>query len=314
MVSQNMLLLTNCGYEEIKELQKEINVCLYDLKTYPTKIEKQGKINMYNVLTACSDSLLCDSNNMFLTRRFDIPSQNIWKPVLWITAQDFIAVPINQKSFLPKMKKHKKIFKEWFEDKKFWDFVGYILDDFKIISNRIYTKNTRDSKKKLNELKWDYKILKSTNEVVITSPALAYFLNFFKDDKHNFIIPYFVINLPKNILTILLRYIFNSASRLNSEYQLYQHTDKKTIYHLASCVAKLYNTIYLIHNNTVVNQKETFSLTFSKTIQNNAYGIYKDNYLWYKVNSIIQTLKMEESCKIKNSLNNIILNGVLLSI
>lgn len=313
MISEKMLLLTKDGYKHIFQLENtESNI--YDKKTYPTKINRQGGLIMYNILSGCVDELICDSNNMVLTRRFDQPSNNVWKQILWINQNDFIGVPINKNSHMPKMKKYKKEFGIWFQDKKFWDFIGFILKDFKIVGNRIYIKTTRDSKIKLRDLKWEYKILKTTNESVITNEALSYFLNFFKEENHAFIIPNFVIDLPKNILTILLKYILRDSPRLNSEYQLYQHTDKKTIYHLAICVAKLYNTIYLINNNTVVNQRETFSLTYSKTIQNNAYGIYADDVLWYKVQGIIKTAKLEIGYKITNSLDKIIVNGVLLSI
>ena len=314
MISNNMMLLTKEGYNCLEDLAETTESYIYDSKTYDTKIEKQGRINMYSINTSCVDELICDANNRFLTKRFHPVTQNTWKPLLWITQEDYIAVPINKNNTFPKMKKHKKIFEDWFEDKKFWDFVGYILDNFEMNGNRIYIKNTRDSKYKLHELKWDYKILKSTNKIVITSPALAYFLDFFSKEGHKFVLPNFVIDLPKNILTILLRYILRDAPSLNSEYQLYQHTDKKTIYYLATCVAKLYNTIYLINNNTVVNQRETFSLTYSKTIKSNSYGIYKDDILWYRVHSITQKPKMEVAYKIKNALDRVVINGVLLSI
>lgn len=314
MISEKMLLLTNNGYQKISDLSDTTESCIYDNKIHLTQVNRQGGLIMYNIISGCVDELICDSNNMVLTRRFDQPSNNIWKQILWLNQNDFIGVPINKKSNIPKMKKYKKEFEEWFKDKKFWDFIGFILKDFKIIGNRIYIKTSRDSKIKLHDLKLEYKILKSTNESVITNPALAYFLNYFKKEDHDFIIPSFVIDLPKNILNVLLKYILRDSPRLNSEYQLYQHTDKKTIYHLAICVAKLYNTIYLINNNTVVNQKETFSLTYSKTIQNNSYGIYADDILWYKVQGIVKTPKMEIAYKIKNSLDKIIINGILLSI
>lgn len=314
MISEKMLLLTDDGYKPLSNLSKNAQSYIYDNNTYLTQINKQGRLIMYQVMIDCVDELICDANNMFLTRRFDQPSQNIWKSILWLNKNDFIGVPINNKSDIPKMKKYKKEFDNWFQDKKFWDFIGFILRDFKIVSNRIYIKTNRDSKIKLKNLKWDYKILKSTNESVITNPALAYFLSFFKKDNHDFVIPKFVIDLPKNILTILLKYILRDAYRLNAEYQVYQHTDKITIYYLANCVAKLYNTIYIIKNNTVANQEETFSLTYSKTIQNNSYGIYSDNILWYRINGIIKTQKMEIGYKIKNPLDKVIINGVLMSI
>ena len=314
MISENMLLLTDNGYKKISEIQKETQVYTYDKKTYNTQVQRQGPLIMYNLCTPCSDNFICDGNNMFLTRRFNPLSQPTWKQILWLDGNDYIGVPINKNSELPKMKKYKKEFELWFQDKKFWDFIGFILKDFKIIGNRIYIKTNRDSKYKLHELKWDYKILKSTNETVITNQALTYFLKFFKEGEHNFIIPKFVIDLPKNILTLLLKYILRDAPNINTQYQVYQHTDKKTIYHLASCVAKLYNTVYLINNNTIANQQETFSLTYSKTIKNNLYGIYADDMLWYKIDLVVKTSKNYIAYKIKTPLDRIIVNGILLSI
>lgn len=314
MISGEMLLLTENGYKQIDTCSKELKNYIYDNNTYTTKIQRQGPLKMYYLCSGCVDEFICDSNNMFLTRRFDINSPSIWKQILWLDGNDYIGVPINKNNKFPKMKKYKKEFEIWFEDKKFWDFIGFILKDFSIIGNRVYIKTSRDSKYKLNELKWDYKILKSTNKTVITNPALSYFLNFFKKDGHDFIIPNFVIDLPKRILTILLKYILRDAPNINEQYQIYQHTDKATIYHLASCVAKLYNTIYLINNNTVPNQNQTFSLTYSKTIQNNSFGIYKDDVLWYKIDLIVKSSKSHIGYKIINSLDKIIVNGIILSI
>lgn len=314
MLSGEMLLLTENGYQQIDTCPKEIKNYIYDNNTYITKIQRQGPLTMYNLSIPCTEEFICDGNNMLLTKRFDISSPMIWKSILWLDGNDYVGVPINKNNIMPHMKKYKKEFEIWFQDKKFWDFVGFILKDFKIIGNRVYIKTNRDSKYKLHELKWEYKILKSTNETVITNAAFSYFLNFFCEEGHSFIIPKFVVDLPKNILTILLKYILRDSPNINTEYQVYQHTDRKTIYHLASCVAKLYNTIYLINNNTVSNQKETFSLTYSRTIKNNSFGIYENDMLWYRINLIVKTAQTKIAYKIKTPLDKIIVNGILLSI
>ena len=109
-------------------------------------------------------------------------------------------------------------------------------------------------------------------------------------------IPQFILDLPVDLLKIFMEgYLSGDGSCKNETYQA-TSVSKVLIYQLGQVVIKAYNTPYSISfyerppitviEGRTVNQKDTWTIRFSKEIKKQNQGVYLDGQLWMPVKEI----------------------------
>ena len=317
MFSGNDLILTQNGYEKISTLPTSCKIQFTFDKTKINNLESsilyRGRGHLYSLQVGCWDQFHCDSTHAFYINRFDsgkhIP---MWKPLSRINAMDFIGIPINLKMDKPEFSRYKKELNKYIEKKWFWTFLGLILGKCKIDKCKIYVPNNSVVKSYLKLLNVEYE--ERGDFVRFISISLSYLLKLFHDDNNDIVLPGFIVNYSREYLILLLRYVISESKYINEDYQVFTSKSRETIFVLASCIAKLYNTIYLIDENIIANQERSWNLRFSKNIQNNSYGLFDNGFLWYKPLQIYKDAQLIDLYKIHNKFGKGIVNGAFVTL
>lgn len=316
MLSGENLIYTTNSYSPIKnhvgEVKVDLGIELQKSKRLISTITKKSKGQLFSIFAPCWDNFKCDMSHCFYTKRFDEDYPPMWKKLSQITANDFIGLPINLKTEVPSLSRYKKELTQFMDDYIFWSFIGDVMGKCKVGKSLIIFPNTYSNKINLNRFKIDYRVLDKT--IKMTYEPLAYILHLFQDAEGNMILPSFIINMPKKNLTYLLRDTIKNSEVFNNEYQIFRTYDRQTAYIFAACIAKIYNTIYLINKNSIPNQRDEWLVTFSKKIKNNAYGIYDKGFLWYKPTKICKNSLAEDLYNIRNIEGKIFVNGTIITI
>lgn len=316
MISGDNLLLTQKTYSPIKDLVGETRVDLgiefEKKKRLNSTIYQRSTGQLFSILAPCWDDLRCDMTHAFYTRRFDIEYPPTWKRLSQITANDFIGIPINLRNEVPKILKHKNVLENYLDDPLFWDTIGMNMGKSKLGKNMITIPNTYYNRVKIDRFKIPYKTV--DKDLKLTYPPLAYMLHLFQDDNGNLVLPSFIIDMSLKNLTHLLRYIIKESEPLNDEYSIFKTQNKETVFTFAACIAKMYNTVYIIEKNLVPNQKEEYICKFSQTIKNNFYGLYQNGFLWYKPYKICKNSYSEDLYNVRNQEGKIFINGTIITV
>lgn len=110
-----------------------------------------------------------------------------------------------------------------------------------------------------------------------------------------------LLKLPKELLAILLDGYFSGDGSYNKKTDFYKCTtvSQDLIMSLSLAIAKSYNVgsnviktirpkTYVIQNR-IVNQNDTYSLSFCKNIKKQSNFIVKDNFIWFRFKEMLQT-------------------------
>lgn len=251
-----------------------------------------------------------------LRRSYDrVFSNPVWKQAIDLTRNDYLGFPVNKKSVIPEWNgitfvwsdgrsdRHKNQLSKYMDNKNFWWLIGrYIADGWFRHNGGIVI---GCGKKKFNEMKekcdsLDLNYNTSEERTVIrfhyALKELELFVQPFGKYAHGKKIPSFVMNLPIDLLESFLEgYMAGDGCFTNRKFKA-TSVSRELVYGLAQCVAKVYKRPFSIYKTKrakttviegrVVNQRDTYELTFNKENHVQDKAFYENGYVWYPFNKI----------------------------
>lgn len=251
-----------------------------------------------------------------LRRSYDrVFSNPVWKQAIDLTRNDYLGFPVNKKSVIPEWNgitfvwsdgrsdRHKNQLSKYMDNKNFWWLIGrYIADGWFRHNGGIVI---GCGKKKFNEMKekcdsLDLNYNTSEERTVIrfhyALKELELFVQPFGKYAHGKKIPSFVMNLPIDLLESFLEgYMAGDGCFTNRKFKA-TSVSRELVYGLAQCAAKVYKRPFSIYKTKrakttviegrVVNQRDTYELTFNKENHVQDKAFYENGYVWYPFNKI----------------------------
>lgn len=251
-----------------------------------------------------------------LRRSYDrVFSNPVWKQAIDLTRNDYLGFPVNKKSVIPEWNgitfvwsdgrsdRHKNKISKYLENDNFWWIIGrYVADGYVRNNGGIILscgkkkleqfKNIADSlgiKYSFSEERTVYKFRYSLKEMEL-------FVKPFGKYAHGKKIPSFVFDLPvKQLKAFLDGYMAGDGCFTNKKFKA-TSVSRELIYGLAWCVAKVYKRPFSIYKTKraettviegrIVNQRDTYELTFNKENHVQDKAFYENGYVWYPFNKI----------------------------
>ena len=251
-----------------------------------------------------------------LRRSYDrVFSNPVWKQAIDLTRNDYLGFPVNKKSVIPEWNgitfvwsdgrsdRHKNEISKYLENDNFWWIIGrYVADGYVRNNGGIILscgkkkleqfKNIADSlgiKYSFSEERTVYKFRYSLKEMEL-------FVKPFGKYAHGKKIPSFVFDLPvKQLKAFLDGYMAGDGCFTNKKFKA-TSVSRELIYGLAWCVAKVYKRPFSIYKTKraettviegrIVNQRDTYELTFNKENHVQDKAFYENGYVWYPFNKI----------------------------
>lgn len=251
-----------------------------------------------------------------LTRSYDrVFSNPVWKQAIDLTRNDYLGFPVNKKSIIPEWNgitfvwndersdRHKNEILKYLENDNFWWLIGRYIADGYIRNNggvilSCGKKKIAEFKAVANELGINYTLSedRTVYRFHYSLKELELFVKHFGKYAFGKKIPSFIIDLPvKQLKAFLDGYMAGDGCFTNKKFKA-TSVSRELVYGLAQCVAKVYKRPFSIYKTKrakttviegrVVNQRDTYELTFSKEnhIQDKAF--YENGYVWYPFNKI----------------------------
>lgn len=250
----------------------------------------------------------------------------------WICAKEldktcYVGVAINQKNELPKWDgvidnrwgHNKKVnnLTELFENTSFWYLMGrYVGDGWKKQSNIgngiIICCGGRNEDKLIKSFEdTGFKPTicneKTVRKYIISSNELNEFVNRYGYYAHGKKVDAETMNLPIDLLESFIDGYIDSDGYCIGNLNKISSVSRELIYGIAQCVAKVYHRPYSIYKykrkpqtvieGRVVNQRDSYSITFKLEKGKQDKAFYEDGYIWCPINRINQ---YEDFCDIYN--------------
>ncbi|MBO7735296.1 MAG: DNA (cytosine-5-)-methyltransferase [Methanobrevibacter sp.] len=251
-----------------------------------------------------------------LRRSYDrVFSKPVWKQAVNLTRNDYLGFPVNKKSIIPEWNgitfvwsdgrsdRHKNEISKYLENDNFWWLIGRYVADGYIRNNggvilSCGKKKITEFKAVANELGINYSLSedRTAYKFHYSLKELELFVKSFGKYAFGKKIPSFIIDLPvKQLKAFLDGYMAGDGCFTNKKFKA-TSVSRELIYGLAQCVAKVYKRPFSIYKtkrakttvieSRIVNQRDTYELTFNKEnhIQDKAF--YENGYVWYPFNKI----------------------------
>lgn len=251
-----------------------------------------------------------------LRRSYDrVFSNPVWKQAIDLTRNDYLGFPVNKKSVIPewngitfvwsdgRSNRYKNEISKYFENDNFWWIVGrYVADGYVRNNGGIILscgkkkleqfKNIADSlgiKYSFSEERTVYKFRYSLKEMEL-------FVKPFGKYAHGKKIPSFVFDLPvQQLKSFLDGYMAGDGCFTNKKFKA-TSVSRELVYGLAQCVAKVYKRPFSIYKTKrakttviegrIINQRDTYELTFNKENHVQDKAFYENGCVWYPFNKI----------------------------
>ena len=241
-----------------------------------------------------------------------------WVEVKDLTKDHYLGLSINQKSELPVWDGYSNSWNTGYGDRtydtnlitpllennNFWWLIGrYVADGWTRSQGGIIIA-VPDVKLEELESKVDglfkYNISKegSVNKVHISVKELELFVKQFGYYAHGKKVSPEVLSLPVELLKSFIEGYFSGDGSYIESKKLYKCTSvsEELIYGIGQCVAKVYRRPYSIYKDIrpethfiegrVVNQRDTYSLTFKLETGKQDQAFYEDGHIWFPFNGL----------------------------
>ena len=326
--ADSLVLTEHNGYKQIADIQIGESVLTHDgtFKTVENVINN-GKKKTIKIYGMGIDEIHTTPNHLFYIREKShiwncktrsytrVFSNPVWKQADSLKRNDYLGVPVNDKSEIPtwdgiifewsdgRKDRYKNQLSKYMDNKNFWWLIGrYIADGWFRHNGGIVIgcgkKKFNEMKEKCDSLELNYNT--SEERTVIrfhyALKELELFVQPFGKYAHGKKIPSFVMNLPIDLLESFLEgYMAGDGCFTNGRFKA-SSVSRELIYGLAQCIAKVYKQPYSIYKTErpkttviegrIVNQKDSYELCFKKTkcLQDKAF--YENGFLWFPVNKI----------------------------
>ena len=328
--TKDTLVLTSTGYKNIVDVEID-DLVLTHTNTYKRVTNKfdQGKKEIWNVTSPIFDELKTTENHRFyVVSKIDGNKNNLtepyWKECKDLTSNDYLGVAINQNSIIPKWNgidfkwkdgrktRHKNELSKYMDNNDFWWLIGrYIGDGWMRHQSGIIicctNKNDKeliDISERLERLEFNATVVRdgSTYKIHLPKKEIGLFVEQFGKYAHGKRLNNTILDLPINLLESFIEGYFSADGyTMKNGLKRFTSVSRELIYGIAQCVSKVYKVPYSIYKterpstyvieNRVVNQKDTYQVTF-KTEEIKRNKIFYDNgYVWSKIIGIENTEK-----------------------
>ena len=327
--TKDTLVLTSTGYKNIIDVEIG-DLVLTHTNTYKKVTNKfdQGKKEIWNVKSPIFDDLKTTENHRFYVEsKIDGDKNNLtepyWKECKDLTSNDYLGVAINQNSIIPKWDgidfkwgdgrktRHKNELSKYMDNNDFWWLIGrYIGDGWMRHQSGIIicctNKNDKeliDISERLERLEINANVVRdgSTYKIHLPKKEIGLFVEQFGKYAHGKRLNNTILDLPVNLLESFIEGYFSADGHtLKSGLKRFTSVSRELIYGIAQCISKVYKVPYSIYKterpstciieNRVVNQKDTYQVTFkAEEIKRNKI-FYNNGYVWSKIIDVKNTL------------------------
>lgn len=264
--------------------------------------------------------------NNEIRRKERLFEQPKWTECKNLTKDFFLGVAINQNSIIPKwngvdykwkgqnrIEHHNKL-GPLMNNENFWWIVGRYLGDGWLREEKVVHICCKKDQEQLLDITehldncnihWNKSIERTTYRVTITCKELNIFLRQFGKGAINKHFPGFIFDMPVNLLKSLLEgYISSDGYVTENGMVRINSISKELIYGTAQIVAKVYKTPYSLYKTKrpstyiiegrIVNQNDTYTVSFKKEIKKQNQAFYEGGYLWFPVRDIINAKEIEK--------------------
>lgn len=251
-----------------------------------------------------------------LRRSYDrVFSNPVWKQAIDLTGNDYLGFPVNKKSVIPewngitfvwsdgRSNRCKNEISKYLENDNFWWIIGRYVADGYVRNNRGIILSC--GKKKLEQfkniadslgIKYSFSEERTVYKFHYSLKEIELFVKPFGKYAHGKKIPSFVFDLPvKQLKAFLDGYMAGDGCFTNKKFKA-TSVSRELIYGLALCVAKVYKRPFSIYKTKraettviegrIVNQRDTYELTFNKENHVQDKAFYENGYVWYPFNKI----------------------------
>lgn len=205
------------------------------------------------------------------------------------------------------------------DNNDFWWFVGrYIGDGWVTTSltsgsekkvSRVIVCCAKDEKEELktvlDKLPYSFSIVeeRTVYKFITVDDELSEFLKQFGKYAHGKHLTDKILALDKGLLKSFLDGYFSADGYHKDGYYKLSSVSERLIYDTAKCIMKVYNrpvSIYktkrppkCVIEGRVVNQRDTYTVTFKQEAKKQDRAFYEDGYVWSPINSIEKVYNVE---------------------
>lgn len=251
-------------------------------------------------------------------RYFDEP---IYKECKDLSKDDYLGYAINTNSIVPKWggveyswqnsKRIQKsnIISSMINDKNFWWIIGRYIADGWIVNKGIKIccgkHKKRQIDEKLDELGFNYHINEERTvfKYHISIKELSIFVEQFGSKAYGKFIPGFMFDMPIDLLEAFIEgYWSGDGCCIKGLYKA-TSVSRNLIYGLGQLIAKVYHVPFSIYKtvrkptciieNRIVNQRDTYTITFKKEKKKQSHAFYENGYIWFPIRSITNTMTIK---------------------
>lgn len=245
-------------------------------------------------------------------RKFENPS---WIKVKDLSKDFYVGIAINKKSELPnwtgsvfewldcRKNRYSNVLQEKFNMSEFWWIIGRYLGDgwIRHQSGIIICcdfPETNEITEKLEILNFNYSISseRTTNKIHISFKEIGEYVEQFGRGAKNKKLTGDIINLPVNLLKGFIEGYMSADGCFTQNLNKATSISNELIYGIGQCVAKVYNKPFSIYKTIrpkktiiegrLVNQNDTYSISWKNEIKKQDKAFYEDGYLWCPINNI----------------------------
>jgi DNA-cytosine methyltransferase len=330
--TKDTLVLTSLGYKNIIDVEIN-DLVLTHTNTYKQVTNKfdQGEKEIWKIKSPIFDNLETTENHRFyVVTKIDGDKNNLtepyWKECKDLTNNDYLGVAINQNSIIPKWDgidfewrdgrktRHKNELSKYMGNNDFWWLIGrYMGDGWSRYQGGIIICCTNKNDDELNEiterlerLEFNTTVVRdgSTYKIHIPKKEIGHFVLQFGKFAHGKRLNNTILDLPVNLLESFINGYFSADGHtLKLGLKRLTSVSRELIYGIAQCISKVYQVPYSIYKtkrpkttiieNRVVNQKDTYQVTFNtENIKRNKI-FYNNGYVWSKVIGVENTTKKD---------------------
>lgn len=318
------LVLTSDGYKPIEEIRIGDHVLTHTntFKKVTDIGRKPYNGAMVKIYGMGTDIICCTEDHPFYVRRM-YKKGHKWERCFhepeWIKAKNldkntYLGYAINQKSELPKWegviatrwKKVKNYLSKLFDNPSFWYLMGrYVGDGWKresITGNSVIICCSDRNRESLFKALIDcglnsHSVMERTVEkVYISMNELFSFVERYGYYAYGKKIDAETINLPINLLRSFLDGYIDSDGCFDGILYKTTSVSRELCFGIAQCVAKVYHRPFSIYRTArppktviegrVVNQKDSYNVTWKLTDDKQDKAFYEDGYIWYPLSKL----------------------------
>lgn len=322
------LVLTKDGYKPIEAVTTD-DWCLTHNNRFcrVVKIGHKPSPDIFRIKGMMFDEITCTGNHPFYTRlmyRYGHKSVRMFDTPKWTEAKDltkkhYCGYAINQESALPQWNgvldnrfghgRNSNKLTPLFNNASFWYLMGrYVGDGWKKKSQNAKgiiiccsDRNRSSLIKAIDECGFHKYLVKdrTVDKCVICGKELCEFVTRYGYYAHGKRIDADTLNLPRSLLKRFLDGLIDSdGCYTNNEFKI-STVSKELAYGISQCVAKVYHihsklgkykrAPQCIIEGRVVNQRDTYTVSWHNEKRKQDHAFYEDGYIWFPISLIEKT-------------------------